>query len=531
MPPSRRPSRPPVAGSTGRGDAVDADAVIEGGAARDAVLLDFVKGSSLVGLGAILGSVVEYTVRVAIGRYLGPADYGLFSIGYTLFVVLGVVSVFGTDIGIAQGVSRHLAASRVGAARATLRWGVGIAVAVGTTCAVILTLLAPTLGRELWGPRIQSTLVAFAWLLPLWCLYQCGLAGLRGLKSMTALFLSRDAVERGTRLLAVVAVAIAGLGILATIGVYYVSLTLGTIAAFLFLRRRTRQWASAERVRGVFRPLVGYIWPITLADALNFVRNTGIVLVLASFVPADDVGNFAAANVLALLFQLPLLMFSSLFLPSIAEMLAGGRTGDAARLYRALARWFFVYGVSAYAALALAPHSLISLPFGPAYREMAPLFLILAAGNLVNLITANCGDFLLAAGRSRLLVASRLASFALATVLAVALVPTHGATGAAVAASVSLALESAVQVVLLRRIWGIQPLSWFHLRFLGLAAAVFGGAWLAGRLVAGDGVGAVALMVGAALLVLVLTPRVAGLHPEDRELARAMVRRLARRRS
>jgi O-antigen/teichoic acid export membrane protein len=509
---------------------VDTDKVVEEGTARDAVFLDFVKGSSLIGLGAILGSIIEYTVRVAVGRYLGPADYGLFSIGYTLFVILGVISVFGTDIGIAQGISRHLAASRIGAARATLRWGVGVGVAVGTICALILTLLAPVLADRLWGDRIQSMLVAFAWLLPLWGLYQAGVAGLRGLKSMTAMFLSRDIVERGTRLLAFVGVAMAGLGLVATVGIYYLSLGLGTIAAFWFFRTQTRHWRSDQGAAGVFRPLMAYIWPITLGDVLNFVRNTGIVLVLASFVPPAGVGIFAAANVLALLFQLPLLMFSALFLPSIAEMLVHDQRSDAARLYRALARWFLVYGVSAYLFLAIAPHSLISLPFGRAYREMVPSFLVLAGGNLVNLITANCGEFLLAAGRSRLLATSRLASFSLATVLAVVLVPAHGTIGAAVAASASLAVESAIQVAFLHRLWGIQPLSWFHLRFLVLAAPIFGGAWAIRQFgVVGDGLGAVVLTAVAALVVLALTPTVAGVHDEDRELARAVVRRLARR--
>jgi O-antigen/teichoic acid export membrane protein len=511
---------------------VDTDKVVEEGIARDAVFLDFVKGSSVIGLGAIFGSVVEYAIRVAIGRYLGPEDYGLFSLGYTLFVILGVISVFGTDIGIAQGVSRHLAESRMGAARATLRWGVGIALAVGSTCALLLTLLAPVLADELWGGRIRSTLVAFAWLLPLWGLYHTGLAGLRGLRSMTAMFLSRDVVERGARLLAFLAVAITGLGIVATVGTYYVSLVLATTVAFLLLRARTRHWSAAAWTPGMFRPLMDYIWPITLGDALNFVRNTGIVLVLASFVPPAEVGVFAAANVLALLFQLPLLMSSALFLPSIAEMLVHGRTADSAQLYRALARWFFVYGVGAYLFLALSPHSWIALPLGPEYREMAPIFLILAAGNLVNLISANCGDFLLAAGHSRRLAVSRICSFTLATVLALALVPAHGAIGAAVAASVSMTLESTVQVAFLYRSWRIQPLSWFQLRFLALASVVFGIAWLIRQSgIVGDGFGAVACMVVAALLVLALTPAVAGAHEEDRELARVAVRRLVRRRT
>jgi len=509
---------------------VQSDNVVETGAGRDAVLLSFVKGSSLIGVGAVIGSIMEYTIRVAIGRHLGPTDYGMFSIGYTLFVVLGAISVFGTDIAIARDISRHLAASRIGAARATLRWGMGIAVAVGSSCAVLLTVLAPTLS-DFWGDRIRATLVTFAWLLPLWCLYQSGLAGLRGLKSMTPMFLSRDIVERGSRLLAIVCVMVAGMGILATVGIYYVSLILGTIAAFWFFRNRTRGWASAGRVRGIFGPMIAYVWPITLADALNFVRNTGIVLVLAAFVPAAEVGIFAAANILALLFQLPLLMSGSLFLPSIAEMLERQRILDAARLYRALGRWFLVYGICAYLVLALAPHSLISLPFGRAFRAMAPLFLILAAGNLVNLITANCGDFLLAAGRSRRLASSRAAWFALATVLAVVLVPAHGATGAAVAASVSLAGESVTQVFFLYWEWRIQPLSWFHLRFLALAAVIFGVAWLTRQAgVVGEGFGGIVVMVAAGLLVLLLTPAVAGLRSEDREVGRAVVRRLTRSR-
>ena len=116
---------------------------------------------------------------------------------------------------------------------------------------------------------------------------------------------------------------------------------------------------------------------------------------------------------------------AALFMPMVSHMLARDDFADAQRVYQAEARWFVVYGAILYAVLLTVPNGAFSVVFGQGFSDVPGLARVVGAGALFNLATANCGEFLLASGRSRVIAVIRVMSILAAAALAIWLIPAH----------------------------------------------------------------------------------------------------------
>src|SRR5205823_9280321 len=102
---------------------------------------------------------------------------------------------------------------------------------------------------------------------------------------------------------------------------WYVSLAVGASVGLLLFLRSTSDWFGTVTAAPDGGALWHYTWPVLIADTLNLLRSTGVLFLLAVFVPAGAVGQFSAALLIAVMFQMPLLVFEPLFMPMVSHML------------------------------------------------------------------------------------------------------------------------------------------------------------------------------------------------------------------
>ena len=53
------------------------------------------KGASIIFFGLVIGRILGMLYSILLARFLGPTDYGLFSIGFSLIAILATLSRFG----------------------------------------------------------------------------------------------------------------------------------------------------------------------------------------------------------------------------------------------------------------------------------------------------------------------------------------------------------------------------------------------------------------------------------------------------
>jgi O-antigen/teichoic acid export membrane protein len=133
----------------------------------------------------------------------------------------------------------------------------------------------------------------------------------------------------------------------------------------------------------------------------------------------------------------------------------GARTG-ARELYRVATWWTVAISWPPAIALAVFAPFFMSL-FGRGYESGNTALAILSLGVIASTLSGPCGAVLLMSGKTSVSLASTVLAVGINIPLSVFLIPKYGATGAAIAWTVSAAVTSIVQSVMLWRIFKMHP--------------------------------------------------------------------------
>lgn len=390
-------------------------------------------------------------------RYLGPAEFG------QLTVAIVLVSVFGflTDAGLYTVAARELA-KRPDEERRILAnvLAMGLVMSAGAlACALLVTFLA--YGGS--GGRLVRVGVAIL-------AVQMLASALGGTAS--AYLVSRQ--RAGPTALAATASSVIFIGLLlltiqldlgfsGLAGCFAVS---GVVALLLPVLAVRGAGLGLQRDPALWRQMIAWALPqagVLVLGVIYFRLDTFLLSFLSS---ASEVGRYGVAyRVLEVLTVAPIYLMSTLF-PEIARQQA-----HSARLNE------IVQGAFSSVALAAVPivilfavfaEEIVAVAGGPAYLDAAPVLQLLVAA--VSLLFANTVLFqsLVALNRQRDLFVRLLVVLVVNVGLNIVLIPSLGATGAAVALVVSEAAALALALRAFREVGDVPRLR----RPLRLAAAV-----------------------------------------------------------
>ena len=59
-----------------------------------------VRGAAISLGGKFVGAGLQFISQILLARNLGPSDYGLYSVGWSFFQIIGVIATFGLDYAI-----------------------------------------------------------------------------------------------------------------------------------------------------------------------------------------------------------------------------------------------------------------------------------------------------------------------------------------------------------------------------------------------------------------------------------------------
>lgn len=418
------------------------------------------------GLGIAVASAAFLT------RYLGVRAYGMFSL-------LGVALVL--PVTVLNGSLDTLAVRQLSAGKDATAFfrnvlGLKLASAVGfAVLATAVALLAP-LGSPL---RIAAALVGVS-------VVAAGLQGtLLTVEQAQQRFLIpvlADVGGRACTLVAIAALVIAPRPANTSTRVALV-VAAGVFASLFWLAFILVQWRRRSvplRIaadRKVWRTLVRGGGPLALISLLGLINYRLDVVVLGALAGTRDVGIYAVAT----RFVDAALPLASFFVAAAFPILSATATHapeHRQRQARRAAEFLVLASVPlAVGGCVFAPQ-LVHLVAGSAYASAAlPLRLLLVSLPLSYLSTFML-FMLIAADRQRRVMPLVVASIVLNLVLNVALVPSYGAVGPAIATLVSEAVGAIALVAIVRRTLGVQPLPFSIVKVVTAGAAMFAAALL-----------------------------------------------------
>ncbi|MBI2868706.1 MAG: flippase [Chloroflexi bacterium] len=403
-----------------------------------------------------------YLIHFGLGRYLGPAGYGVF--GVVLAMMTNVSTIL--TAGFPQGAARYIAedSSRTaGVVRAANR----IQLVSGLLITGLYFSLAGVIAELLNNPSLAPYIRLSALAVPAYAFFSVYNAGyLNGLRDFGRQALSSLA-SSAAKIILVLVFLLLGLGVMGAILGYILAAAVG-----LLLSWRLVNLSAAPQSDFRWQRLAGFGLPATtFALAFLLLLSIDLLAVQALGASETEVGYYAAAGTISRVSYFVFLGLAATLLPSISRSTARLDVELTRSYIRQAMRYMLMLLAPAVLLISATAGDLLALVYSSGYAGAAGPLGVLVFGLALLSIFFVLANVIMGAGQPRVVLGMTLPLVAIDIGLNVLLIPPYGLTGAAWATTISGFLGmSAATVYVLRRFGTlVNPKS---LARIGLAAAV-----------------------------------------------------------
>jgi O-antigen/teichoic acid export membrane protein len=435
------------------------------------------RGSSLLLVGRLASLVLNLGVQVLTVRYLARDEYGMFA--WALAVIAGATQfvLLGFDTTVARFVAIHH--ERGDGARAFGAIVTSVGVIAGTSLVLVLGGFAASgslpelLGAEPVAVKLLLAMIAMA---PLQALDSVlhALYGVFG--RARSIMLRRYLVGPGLKLASVLAVMCVGGDAFDLALAYVASLAAGaSVYAVLLFRlfRRDGGLGSLGPGRLVMpaREMFGFAASLFTAELVFLFYGSFITMILQYTHGASEVAGFQAARPFAKLIDVALATFVHLFVPALARFHARGDREGIEQLYGQTCVWIALPSFPLFAATFGMADWLAVRLLGAEYADAGGLLAWMSLGFFAHAALGANPHALRVLGFVRTAVAVDLLALVAALAIALALIPSGGALGAAATLALVLGVRGALYLAALRWRAGLQPLRGYGSIYAAIALA------------------------------------------------------------
>jgi O-antigen/teichoic acid export membrane protein len=412
-----------------------------------------VRGAGLLYVTTVFQLVGRLIVTFLIAQFLGAAGLGLFSLGFVTTQALVMLATNGHDTAVLKFVSPAYKAGD----RATVRriFDAACITTIGTAFVLML-------GMILLFPNIIFTATSSAEahvVVPLFApivLFQSVLSlfGAFGLahNQLHIKAIAEKVIGTLTQIVATIILLQLGFGLQGAILALGLSVAVSLSASLWFMRTLypfdVPVTGRGDAMRGMFR----YAWKVGLSNAAGYVLLNAALLVLG-VVSATQAGLYAAASRLTWIGLLFLEAFGQNFAP-----LAASKMNDPS-LENDLQRvtvWVIVLSAPVYALLFAFASQWMTL-LGPEFAGAAPVLMVLAFAQMLNMLTGNAGTLVTISNRPGLRILNAVVAWGTNLILVVWLAVPYGALGAAFAYLCAVILVDTLEYIEARFVVGYSP--------------------------------------------------------------------------
>ena len=414
--------------------------------ARDG-LASVTRGTLVMMIGT-LGFVFEsFVTRVLLFRVLTIDQWSQFYVG---LIIAGLLSSIGS-LGLPQAIARCLPfesdqAERRRMVRTSFVWVVPAAAVVSGAMA----LLSLPVGSTYRSPLLEETMLFFSVGVALTIVGSLIAAIFQGFEDVVPnavfiqlinpslfiafLFLANEVTPLRTAYWIVLAAyVVAGL------------LTMGGL--LLYARRRLPRLLPLRSGHpGHSSRLLQFAQPLFVVTALGFVAGNVDALVLGA-VNRTGLGYYSADLALARLLQVGIGSLSYIILPVTARFV---RTGDLASVrttYSTATKWMVLTSLPLFLLFSFDPVGSFNFVYGPGSSTDPLALQILLLGSLATTLVGPAGATQVSFGQTRLLLYNTIVSAVVDVGLSLALIPSMGTTGAAIAWAASVGIFPVLSLI------------------------------------------------------------------------------------
>lgn len=417
----------------------------------------------------VASAAIAYLMQVALARWMGGFEYGIFVFVWVWVIIGGTVSGIGFNTSVLRFAPEYREADDMKALRGFLYTSKWLPVMLST-----LVAMAGGMGIFVLGDWMENYYVIPAFLalfcLPLYTLTDIH-DGTARAHDWAGIALIPPYLLRPLLILAIMAVAIfwfgyeasASLAVFAAIGATWFA----ALVQWFVLHRRLAPIVPTGPKRSDLKFWVRISFPFVLVEGFYILLAHTDILVLAVYLPPDQVAiYFAALKTISLVSFVGFAVTAGVA-HQFADLNSKGNRAELESFVRDTVNWTFWPSLAAAIGILAVGYPLLML-FGPAFTAGYPLMFILAFGILAKAMVGPVESLLNMLGHQVICAKVLIATVVLNIAANFAIVPILGLPGAAIATSTAVIIESAILCYLAKRLVGINVLVW-HGRQTGSA--------------------------------------------------------------
>ncbi len=411
-----------------------------GDAKLKAHTLDVLRGSAFTAISKVSITVIGFLFNLVIARSLGVAETGIFYLSLAIITIASVLSRLGLDQAVLKYASRQAAANNLAAVKAVYLRAITIVALSSAGLVVALLFIGPWISEEIFNkPNLAAPLRYMTiGIFPLSIL----IIHTQFLKSIkyvgTGLFLQNASVSAICLFFIVVAINVTNSEMLAG---FYLAATFTACGLIIIL------WASVSKLRSIkadkdysTKHLIRssmYLYGISIVNQILLPWTA--VICLGIWATESEVGQFAVARRVAMLVNFAYLAIESITGPKFSILFDRDDLVSVQHVAKR-ATGLMITVTAPLGFIFLFAPSWVMGWFGADFRVAAGVLTILAAGQLINVLTGSVANLLIMSGNEKAFKNISVATGISNILFCVLLVPVYGAMGAAVASALSVAV-------------------------------------------------------------------------------------------
>jgi O-antigen/teichoic acid export membrane protein len=440
-------------------------------------------GSAVAMLGSMVGRGLGFCIKVLICRIFAPSYFGQFFIGSILCQVLRYPFSLGLQKGAMRFLSIAYAKKDFASMPAIVTLATLVPAVVGSIGGLCLFLLSDWISTSCYhDPSLSSVLKAFSIALPFSSLMMIGSELTRSFKTTKYSVMIEEIVFPSVQISLLLALHQFGMGSDAVVYSFIVASMIAAAFALLIVLKQLRREMGAQWSGSFFakHSIQFPLWREILLFSMPFMPigmslagfHFSDILILKYFMSPEDVGLYAGAASIAMLFASLIRTTNQVFAPLIAMQYGVEDVSHIDMLYKSLTRWMFYASFPALIFVIIAREP-IMLSMGPNFAGQIPMALaILSFGHVFVVATGGAGLVLTMTAHAGKELWTIIAGLILNIGLNVVLIPSFGLLGAALSATISRIAINLVRIVIVYRIFHIRP--WTSAFRLPIAMGVLG---------------------------------------------------------
>lgn len=478
--------------------------------------------------GALTGRVLQGGIQITLARLLGPATFGLYTIGWAMLRVANVVAPLGLNNGVIHCATRY-ATSDLRQLGRVLRDSLALAMLFGALMGLAMCIAAPALAHKVYK---KEELLPLIWLFAAGVPLAAGLvvasASTKISQSLKYSVYAESLVQPGVNLALVICFYLVGWRLLGAAAAVVISFGIGLSVALIYRRRLfpgVRLWTglqSTSKARGLMQfSLLAWLG-VTCVNLVPLVDRLAVGVYLT---PAA-VGVYQAAAQSSVLLGIIGGAFNAVVAPRISMLYQSSQIERLEHVYRVSTKWALYTSIPLLLVFCFAPEQVLRVLYGKNYTSAVQPLIILSSMWLIDIIAGPAGMVLIFTARRRLFSFIAASELVLCLALSYVLIPYFGAVGAALAVSLASTALMLTFVVAVRATLGIWPCDWRWFKGIVATGATVVALVIARRLDVEPAVLGLLLQLALATAVFASILLWLGLDSEDREMIRTLKSKL-----